>query len=60
MSDQEARLVDCAHSARSVDSADLMYFVKSAVVSYAELCQCVQYSFRFEFDWFERPGPAYL
>lgn len=49
MSDWGEMFVDCARSVHFVDSADLMYFVKSAVESYAELCQCVQYSFHFEF-----------
>lgn len=38
----------CARSVHSVDS-DLMYFVKAAVVSYAEWSQCVQCSFHFDF-----------
>lgn len=44
----EEMIADCARSGRSVDFADLVYFVKSVVVSCADLCQCVQNSFHFE------------
>lgn len=38
MSDLEETSADCVHSLHSVDSAELMYFVKSVAVSCAGLC----------------------